>query len=181
MKEVSPYKLTGHDRALARLAWIARHDVIWGGARAMVLANRLKGDFQDVVSEAYTSVTGTAENYIAYECNECGQAHLGKDNALRCCQYDDDCNYDEQLIDCPNQSKQVAAATTLYNKVYVMSFIEVTLVGGGIVLVKTKSIEMVYSQDNGDKCLIVTKKDVRLVVAEPYEDIKARIRSVICG
>ena len=62
-----------------------------------------------------------------------------------------------------------------------MSFIEVTLVGGGIVLVKTKSIEMVYSQDNGDKCLIVTKKDVRLVVAEPYEDIKARIRSVICG
>lgn len=74
-----------HSRALAKLALIARNDCVYGGARASVLADRLGGEFGDVVSEAYTSSTGEAREYLPFECPECGSACLGESAALNCC------------------------------------------------------------------------------------------------
>lgn len=89
--EVSPRRLTDRtERAQAKLARIARGDCWHGGARALVLAKRLDRlhcsfDPLAVVSDAYSSSTGTATNYLAYLCPECGTAHLGKEAASQCC------------------------------------------------------------------------------------------------
>lgn len=89
LKQASPSRLTNLDeRAQAKLARIAQCDCIHGGARALVLAKRLTGshiDFDSVVSAAYTSSTGTASEYLPYECPECGRVCLGESAAYACC------------------------------------------------------------------------------------------------
>ena len=91
LKECSPRAL--HDRterAQAKLARIARVDCWHGGAKALVLANRLERmgsqiDPQAVVSAAYTNTRGNARQYLAYECPECGSPVQGADNAYQHC------------------------------------------------------------------------------------------------
>lgn len=89
MKEVNPNLLINRvERATAKLARIARCDVFFGGARAFVLAKRMKFKHvpaMEVVSAAYTDNLGNARDYLAYACDECGQAHLGINSAMNCC------------------------------------------------------------------------------------------------
>lgn len=78
------------ERATARFARIARCDAWHGGAIAMVKLRRLKRSanyrqYDAAVSQAYASSTGTAPDYLAYECPECGSARLGQDAAYACC------------------------------------------------------------------------------------------------
>lgn len=81
-------------RAVARLAQIVRHDTIYGGARAMILAtraDRLKFNSagygaMEIVSIVYSASSGRHHPQLeAWECPECGQAHLGQDAAYACC------------------------------------------------------------------------------------------------
>lgn len=81
-------------RAVARLAKLARWDTIAGGTWAMVLAeraDRLKFNSagygaMEVVSIVYSASSGHHHPELeAWECPECGQAHLGKDAAYACC------------------------------------------------------------------------------------------------
>src|SRR5262245_980341 len=92
--EANPDQLPRESRAIAKLARIARCDVQFGGARALVICKRLElmgstVDYDNVVSAAYSSSTGSAREYLAFECPECGCAHLGEENALACCNGDD--------------------------------------------------------------------------------------------
>jgi len=106
--EASPSQL--HDpeeRAKARLAAIARADVLYGGARALVIAREVReGKHSDsvagdaakeiqkhldgyecdaIVSSVYTSSTDDGIRYTAYECPECGTVCLGREAALLHC------------------------------------------------------------------------------------------------
>ena len=79
-----------YERACAKLARIARHDTIHGGARALVLANRLKNlrsevPANDIVGTIYGASNYSCGEWGAYEFPECGQAHLGTEKALACC------------------------------------------------------------------------------------------------
>lgn len=108
--EASPSQLQRPtDRAKAKLAAIARADVLHGGARALVIVRQVReGDTgsvtsdaskiakhldwrecDEVVSSVYTSRSGDGVEYTAYECPECGSVHLGREAALLCCQLDD--------------------------------------------------------------------------------------------
>lgn len=79
------------DRAIAKLARIARNDCIFGGAKAIVIANRLDAmnsniDAQQIVSDVYTKCSGnTPDEYIPSICSECGQTVLGIEAALNHC------------------------------------------------------------------------------------------------
>ena len=92
IKETNPNNIFDiEQRAYAKLARIARCDVHFGGAKAMVLARRMEAinplnDAMSVVSQAYASSTGNAEDYLSYECPECGSPCAGIENALQCCQ-----------------------------------------------------------------------------------------------
>lgn len=89
------------ERGAAKLARIARNDCVFGGAKAMVIADRLDGmgsaiDAQQVVSDVYTKCNGnTPADYRASVCPECGTTVLGEEAALNHCfnGFDDD-NYD---------------------------------------------------------------------------------------
>jgi hypothetical protein len=81
-------------RAVARLAAMARRDTIDGGSGALVLAKRAdRLGFKSccmsalaVVSIVYSNSTGCHHRELeAWECQECGQAHLGQDDAYACC------------------------------------------------------------------------------------------------
>ncbi len=91
LKEASPSRLFDrHDRAVAKLARIARVDTIHGGARALVLERRLIAMGSDVPDTGVVSSVYGASNYScgefgAYECPECGTAHLGTERAYACC------------------------------------------------------------------------------------------------
>lgn len=95
LKESHPDNLPDREqRAMAKMARIARCDCWHGGARAMVLAERLSAmgsriNYDSVVSEAYASNTGRAASYLAFECPECGCAHMGEDAAFACCAFDE--------------------------------------------------------------------------------------------
>jgi len=89
------------ERAIARLAGIARNDCWQGGCSAMMLSDKAQaldlpfsGEASNAVSQAYSSGTGTASDYLAYECPECGSVVLGEDNAYAHCVTDD---YEETL------------------------------------------------------------------------------------
>lgn len=88
--EAAP-RLSRHDRAQARLARIAVNDTVYGGARALTLANRacelgVKFDAQQVVSEVYCASNYKAGNQFGtFECGECGQVYLGIEDAAHCC------------------------------------------------------------------------------------------------
>ena len=86
------------ERATARLATIARHDTLYGNAKALVVAK--DGYFNDeateevpdevdaraIVSDVYSASTGKPHPvHEAWECQECGQVHLGKEAAMKCC------------------------------------------------------------------------------------------------
>ena len=78
------------ERFLNRLAHIARCDCNFGGAKAMVIAHRFASrlpelPLEDCVAQAYASSTGTAKDYLAYECPECGCAVLGYEAAAAHC------------------------------------------------------------------------------------------------
>ena len=80
------------DRKVAHIAAIARADTIHGGARAMVIARKCsQWDALEVVAAVYGASTGKhSRHYEAWECPECGQVHLGMDNADECCAFDGD-------------------------------------------------------------------------------------------
>ena len=80
------------DRACARLASIATWDTIFGGAQAMVIARRMSNwlktgvPAEEIVSDVYSRSSGrTSERWGAWECDECGQTHLGREAAAECC------------------------------------------------------------------------------------------------
>ena len=79
------------ERGCARLAAIARNDTIFGGARAMVLAQRLSRlnspiPAHEIVGDVYSASTGRWHpTWEAFECRECGQARLGLNAAMSCC------------------------------------------------------------------------------------------------
>lgn len=81
-------QLSGREQKIAHLAAIARHDTLMGGARAMVIAkNRNNAEDIAIVSEVYRASTGGHhEVYEAWECPECGQACLGRNEAYSCCE-----------------------------------------------------------------------------------------------
>ena len=95
LTEANPNRLYQRDqRAMAKLARIARCDVNFGGAKAKVIADRLDAmgstiDYYAVVSEAYGSSTGAAIDYLAYKCPECGNVVMGAHNAQLCCMQTD--------------------------------------------------------------------------------------------
>lgn len=83
------------ERAVARLAQKARLDTIDGGASALVLAQRADHmgwhscgrSALEVVSIVYSASTGRHHTDLeAWECPECGNACLGMDAAMACCQ-----------------------------------------------------------------------------------------------
>jgi len=84
------------DRATAKLARMARNDCVFGGAKALVIADRLNNmnseiDAQQIVSDVYTTCDGlTPAQYRPSICPECGQTQLGEDAALNCCYPDYD-------------------------------------------------------------------------------------------
>lgn len=93
MKHVHYSHLTGSEREIAKLAAIALNDTYDGRARALVLAdNEIDGyDPHEVVSDIYSRSTGQpSRQWEAWECPECGQAHLGIEAAFECCRESDD-------------------------------------------------------------------------------------------
>lgn len=86
-----------HEQACARLALIARGDTINGGARALVLAkrSRLKSfPAEQIVGDIYSASTGKhSKEWEPWQCDECGQAHLGQHAAFVCCKEEDE-DYD---------------------------------------------------------------------------------------
>lgn len=83
------------DRAVAKLAVIARSDTVLGGARAMVIEGRLfrmgsRVADQGIVRAVYSSSSGRHHRtFEAWECPECGAAHLGIAAAYACCREDE--------------------------------------------------------------------------------------------
>jgi rubrerythrin len=83
--------LSGADRSIAHMAAIARNDTFDGGAKALVYAARLERmrsqiNYDEVVSSVYSASTGNwSTEYEAWECPECGNAHLGQERAAECC------------------------------------------------------------------------------------------------
>ena len=78
------------DRCTAHFARIARHDTIYGGARALVLVDRLKSmggeDYGHVVADVYSASTGRHHGeHEAWCCPECGSVVLGLSAARACC------------------------------------------------------------------------------------------------
>ncbi len=93
LKETNPKNLENkHERACARLARIARNDTVFGGARALTIANRCKYKkipADVIVSDVYHRSNYSCGEWGAYECPECGQTHLGTEAALNCCNFDE--------------------------------------------------------------------------------------------
>jgi hypothetical protein len=92
MKTTSWRRLRSRDeRAQAKLALIARNDTVFGGAKAMVVARRLKNmgsqlDLEGIVSDVYSASDWTVTpRWMALECPECGMVHLGMEAAQECC------------------------------------------------------------------------------------------------
>ena len=86
LKETNPNNLTNrNERASARLARIARGNTYFGGASALVIAKRANKKLfpaEEIVADVYA---GSESKWMAYECPECGQAHLGEESAIGCC------------------------------------------------------------------------------------------------
>jgi rubrerythrin len=79
------------DRTVAHFAALARADTIFGGASALTKAKHLKKiggkDYEWVVSDVYARSTGgRSKHFEAWECPECGCAHLGQETAAKCCE-----------------------------------------------------------------------------------------------
>lgn len=111
------------EQAIARLALLARADCIHGGASAMTVARRLMDNeadeddekfrqtnvpYVEIISAAYTSFTGTAGEFLPYECPECGQARLGITAATECCAENENWEGDDLCDQCMRSGVQVA-------------------------------------------------------------------------
>ncbi len=102
LKEANWRKLHDpHERACCKLANIARHDTIHGGAKALVIAKRLYGmgskiPADEIVGDVYSASNYSCGEWGAYECPECGSVHLGTEAAHKCCQPDPD--EEERLV-----------------------------------------------------------------------------------
>ncbi len=93
MKTAHYTELADHDeRSIAHMAARAKADTLFGGALALVYGNRLQKmgsrlNLLDVAHDVYSRSTGKhSRDYEAWECPECGSAHLGIDKAFECCQ-----------------------------------------------------------------------------------------------
>jgi len=89
-KTASWRELAGEDRLCAHVERVATMDTIHGGAHALLLSKRLRAmggtDLRHVVGAVYSASTGKMHReYGAFECPECGSAHLGVEAALACC------------------------------------------------------------------------------------------------
>jgi hypothetical protein len=79
------------DRACARLSQKAKLDTIYGGCASLILAERMekmecKVPAVDIVRDVYSRSTGmTSAKWGPWKCEECGQTHMGYDNAANCC------------------------------------------------------------------------------------------------
>lgn len=93
------FPLRSPERNTVRLARIATCNTVMGGASALVIAkvaDRLGVQFVDgasgreIVSDVYSRSTGRESvEFGGWECPECGCAHCGRENALRCCAVDE--------------------------------------------------------------------------------------------
>lgn len=93
--EVSPTRKNIPDRverAIVKFARIARSNAINGGASALTKLDRLErmgsphtSEYHDAITAAYHSSTGSARQYLAYECPECGCTCIGEDAAYAHC------------------------------------------------------------------------------------------------
>jgi len=85
------------ERSTAHMAARARCDTIGGGALALVYGKRLERmgsrlGLLRVASDVYSRSTGRhSQDFEAWECPECGTAHLGIGNAMACCANTEDC------------------------------------------------------------------------------------------
>ena len=86
------------ERAIARLAEQANLDTWAGGSHALVLAERAIAmglphaqELMDAVSATYAASSGKpSPDHTAWECAECGQVYLGREEADNCCRLDAD-------------------------------------------------------------------------------------------
>jgi hypothetical protein len=90
LKEGKISELPRDERAIAKLARIARNDTVWGGCRALLLARRLNSlksnvPATEIVSHVYGLSDGTCGRFTCFQCPECGQSYLGKEMAWQCC------------------------------------------------------------------------------------------------
>ena len=98
MKTAHYSTLTGENQKIARLAGLARLDTIHGGAAALVLAEKTPS-LAWVVSQVYSESTGRHSKTLeAWECPECGNAHLGQDAAFQCCQPNPDESWEDMAM-----------------------------------------------------------------------------------
>lgn len=93
-----------HQRACARLARIAVCDTIFGGTRALRIAARCKYKkipAEEIIGDVYSSSNGSAGEWGAYECPECGQVYLGTEAAYACCaeNFADEENDSDRVLD----------------------------------------------------------------------------------
>ena len=90
IKSTSWRNLPREQRIFARMERIATCNTIYGGASAITISKRLLAmggtDLTGVVSAVYSASTGRINpEFGAFECPECGCAHLGQDAAFSCC------------------------------------------------------------------------------------------------
>jgi len=76
------------ERGIARMACVARHDILWGGFRAARIAERLRkmgGDprYYDAMINVYH--TDDSPEHTAYHCPECDEVVLGYTAASNHC------------------------------------------------------------------------------------------------
>lgn len=94
-KEAHPDKLTDPiERAIAKLARIARWDTINGGTRALVLLDHMKRSpnydrYHTAISNVYAFSNRTVCGHGAFECPECGNVVFGIEAAYTCCTLED--------------------------------------------------------------------------------------------
>lgn len=78
------------ESTIARFAMQARNDTLYGGCLTLVEAKDSHRPFRAeliaAVEDVYSRSTGKpSEQFEAWECGECGSAHLGRESAELCC------------------------------------------------------------------------------------------------
>jgi rubrerythrin len=96
------FPLRSPERNTVTLANRATADTIFGGVSALVLAKRADklgvqfaeaSSAHEIVADVYSRSTGKRSvRFGAWECPECGSVHVGQDNALKCCAYNEEEN-----------------------------------------------------------------------------------------